>query len=139
MRDRKHAAAIAAVAALFVSWVVLGTASARAQEKKGSPPDTTRLTIVVTGGDENKPVAEASVYIKSVPGAKKDKKAKKEGKFELNLKTNQEGETHSPEIPQAKVLIQVVAEKWKTFGEYYDLQEDNQTIQIHLERPTRFY
>lgn len=138
MRVKWGAAGIASFAALFV-WIAFGTANVRAQKKEVSPPKTTRLTIVVTGGENNKPVAEASVYVKSVPGERVGKKGKKEGKFELNLKTNQEGETHSPAIPQAKVLIQVVAEKWKTFGEYYDLQQDNQTIQIHLERPTRFY
>ena len=134
MRDRRSAAAIAAVAALFVSWVALGPASAAAQ--KNAPPKTTRLTVVVTAGDANKPVPEASVYLRYVVTGKHGK----EQKFELNLKTNLEGETHPPEIPQGKLLIQIVAENWKTFGQYYDLQEDDQTIQIHLERPTtRWY
>ena len=89
----------------------------------------------MTGGDEKKPVADASVYVKYVV----DKRIKDQ-KIELNLKTNQEGITHSPEIPQGKVLIQIVAPGWKTFGQYYDLQEEDQTVEIHLERPkTRWY
>jgi len=131
MRDRRNARAILAVAALLGCWVALSPASA-AQK---TPLKTTRLTITVTGGDDNKPITEASVYLKYVVNVKHGK----DQKLELNLKTNQEGQTHSPDIPQGKVLIQVVAQNWKTFGEYYELQEDDQTIQIHLDRPKRFY
>ena len=90
---------------------------------------TSRLRIEVTGGDNNKPVADASVYLRFP----KDKKV------ELDLKTNQEGVTRSPEIPQGKILIQIVAPGWKTYGEYHDATESEQTIQIHLARPTRWY
>ena len=135
MRHRKRAAVVLAVVTLLAFSIALGPAKARAQKKDIPPPKTTRLTIVVTGGDGNKPVTEASVYLRYVVVGKHGK----EQKFELNLKTNLEGETHSPEIPQGKVLIQIVAENWKTFGQYYDLQEDDQTVQIHLDRPTRFY
>lgn len=87
---------------------------------------TSRLRIQVTGGDTNKPVADASVYLR-FPEKKKD---------ELDLKTNQEGIARSPEIRQGKVLIQIVAPGWKTYGEYHDATEPEQTIQIHLVRPT---
>ena len=91
---------------------------------------TSRLRIEVTGGDNNKPVADASVYLRFP----KDKKV------ELDLKTNQEGVTRSPEIPQGKILIQIVAPGWKTYGEYHDVTESEQTLQIHLARPsTRWY
>ena len=105
-----------------------------AQSDKPATPDkpavrdknaTTRLRIEVTGGDTNKPVAEASVYLR-FPEKKKD---------ELDLKTNQEGIARSPEIRQGKVLIQIVAPGWKTYGEYHDATEPEQTIQIHLVRP----
>jgi hypothetical protein len=91
---------------------------------------TSHLRIEVTGGDESKPVADASVYLR-FPEKKKD---------ELDLKTNQEGVARSPEIRQGKVLIQIVAPGWKTYGEYHDVSADEQTIQIHLVRPTtRWY
>jgi hypothetical protein len=91
---------------------------------------TSRLRIEVTGGDQNKPVAEASVYLRFP----------KEKKVELDLKTNQEGIARSPEIRQGKVLIQIVAPGWKTYGEYHDVSESEQTIQIHLVKPTtRWY
>jgi hypothetical protein len=86
---------------------------------------TSRLRIELTGGDSSKPVADASVYLR-FPDQKK---------VELDLKTNQEGVARSPEIRQGKVLIQVVAQGWKTYGEYHDVTESEQTIQIHLVKP----
>jgi hypothetical protein len=104
-----------------------------AQSDKPAAPDkhaTSRLRIEVTGGDSNKPVADASVYLR-FPEKKKD---------ELDLKTNQEGIARSPEIRQGKVLIQIVVSGWKTYGEYHDITEPEQTVQIHLVRPTtRWY
>lgn len=86
---------------------------------------TSRLRIELTGGDSNKPVADASIYLR-FPEQKK---------VEFDLKTNQEGVARSPEIRQGKVLIQVVAQGWKTYGEYHDVTESEQTIQIHLVKP----
>jgi hypothetical protein len=33
----------------------------------------------------------------------------------------------------------VIAEGWKTYGEYYDLNETEQTINIALVRPPKWY
>ncbi len=96
-------------------------APAAADKRNG----TSRLRIELTGGDSNKPVADASIYLR-FPDQKK---------VELDLKTNQEGIARSPEIRQGKVLIQVVAQGWKTYGEYHDVTESEQTIQIHLVKP----
>ena len=119
-------------AALFLLFPLVCTPLA-AQSDRPAVPDkhaTSRLRIEVTGGDTNKPVADASVYLR-FPEKKKE---------ELDLKTNQEGIARSPEIRQGRVLIQIVAPGWKTYGEYHDATEAEQTIQIHLVRPTtRWY
>jgi len=97
---------------------------------------TTRLQIELTGGDQNKPVSDASVYVKFV----EERKLRKDKHIELNLKTNQEGVARSPELPRGKILLQIVAPGWKTYGEYHDLTEAEQTIRVHLERPkTKWY
>ncbi|MGA2481987.1 MAG: hypothetical protein ABSF92_02575 [Candidatus Acidiferrales bacterium] len=103
--------------------------------KEAHPALGNRLTIEVTGGDKNVPVENASVYVKFV----EDRSLRKDKKFELNLKTNRDGVTQLPDAPLGKVLIQIVAEGWKTFGRYYDLGESNQTIKIHLDKPHRWY
>lgn len=96
---------------------------------------TCRLRIEITGGDQNKPVSEASVYVKFV----EERKLRKDKRMELNLKTSQEGVALTPDIPQGKILIQIVASGWKTYGQYHELTENQQTIQIHLDRPPKWY
>jgi len=94
-----------------------------------------RITIIVTGGEEKKPVDAASVYVKYV----EERKLGKDKKIEMNLKTNQSGICHIPVLPPGKFLIQIIAPGWKTFGEYYDISDVEQTIRIELVRPPKWY
>ena len=132
MFSRRAAAAGGAVISLVFLFAIvilpMTTALARQSDNPAKPDKnaTARLRIEVTGGDANKPVADASVYVR-YPDNKK---------FELDLKTNQEGIARSPEIRQGKILIQIVAPGWKTYGEYHDISEAEPTIQIHLAKPT---
>lgn len=103
--------------------------------KSDSDSKDIRLTIVVTGGEEKKPVDGASVYVRYV----EERKIRKDKKIEMNLKTNQEGICHVPVIPPGKFLVQVIAEGWKTYGEYYDVSQTDQTINITLARPPKWY
>jgi hypothetical protein len=96
-----------------------------------TPSDTATLRVELTGGDAKKPIVDASVYLKFT-----EDKLLRDKKVEFNLKTNQNGVARSPEIPKGRVLIQIVSPGWKTFGKYYEIDEDEQTIQINLQRPS---
>jgi hypothetical protein len=96
---------------------------------------TARLTIEVTGGDKDGPIENASVYLKYVEG----RKIIKDKQYELNVKTNREGVAHVPDAPVGRVLIQIVAEGWKTYGRWYDITDAKQPIKIHLDRPPKWY
>jgi hypothetical protein len=120
--------------------LLLVAVTANGQDKDaGSKPDSApkdgRLTIIVTGGEEKKPVDSASVYIRYVEG----RKLGKDKKIEMNLKTNQSGVCHVPVIPPGKFVVQVIADGWKTYGEYYDVNQTEQTINITLVRPPKWY
>jgi hypothetical protein len=110
------------------------------QEKPAPPPKqqapvvVPRLTIEVTGGVDNKPVENASVYLKTL-----EQHLIKDKKSEVNVKTNQLGIAHIPDVTSGRVLIQVVAEGWKTYGQWQDITERNSTIKIHLDRPPKWY
>jgi len=95
----------------------------------------TRIKITVTGGDNNVAVENASVYVKYV----EEHKIAKDKKLELNVKTSREGVAHVPNAPAGRVLIQVVADGWKTYGRWYDITDLNQEFKIHLERPPKWY
>jgi hypothetical protein len=104
------------------------------KDSKSSDPATTKLRIHVTADD--KPVGNASVYVRfPVAGGlfHKDKLA------ELNLKTNEDGSAKVPDIPRGKILIQVVAKGWKTFGKWYDVDSEALTVEIKLEPPAHWY
>jgi hypothetical protein len=106
---------------------------AKAHTGKADP--TSRVTIEVSGGENDAPVENASIYLKYV----EEHKLKKDKKVELNVKTNREGTAHIPEAPTGRVLVQIVADGWKTYGRWYDITEAKQTIKVHLERPPRWY
>jgi len=127
---------------ILSSLALLFPLAVRAQEKspdsKGKADSTSnsvRLTIVVTNAEDKKPVDSASVYVKYVQG----RLLGKDKKIEMNLKTNLSGVVHVPEIPRGKFLVQVIAPGWKTFGEYYEVDQAEQTINIELARPPKWY
>jgi hypothetical protein len=96
---------------------------------------STRVSIEVTGGEKDAPVENASVYLKYV----EERKIVKDKHVELNVKTNREGVAHVPEAPLGRVLIQIVAEGWKTYGRWYDITNSKEPIKIHLEKPPKWY
>ncbi len=105
------------------------------KDKKSSDPATIKLRIEVTGAD-GKPVGNASVYVRfNEPGGlfHHDKLA------ELNFKTNQDGSVKVTDVPQGKILIQVVAKGWHTFGKWYEFNTDTETVQIKLDPPPHWY
>jgi hypothetical protein len=105
------------------------------KDKKSSDPATIKLRIQVSGAD-GKPVGNASVYIRyNEPGGlfHKDKLA------ELNFKTNQDGSVKVTDVPQGKILIQVVAKGWHTYGKWYEFNTDSETVQIKLDPPPHWY
>src|SRR6266481_552670 len=103
--------------------------------KADSSSNSVHLTIVVTTAEDKKPVDSASVYVKYVQG----RLLGKDKKIEMNLKTNMSGIVHVPEIPRGRFLVQVIAPGWKTFGEYYEVDQAEQTINIELARPPKWY
>ena len=104
------------------------------KETKSADATTTKLRTVVTGND--KPVSNASVYVKyNEPGGL----FHREKLAEMNFKTNLDGSVKVPEIPRGKILIQVIAKGWHTYGKWYEVETESETIQIKLEPPPRWY
>jgi hypothetical protein len=104
------------------------------KETKSSSPTITKLRIMVTAND--KPVGNASVYVKyNETGGL----FHREKLAEMNFKTNEDGSVKVPEVPRGKILIQVIAKGWHTYGKWYDIETDGETIQIKLEEPHHWY
>jgi len=128
---------VAAVLSLTVKLSAQNPAAASPEPKQGEtrPDPQSRITIEVTGGEKETPVENASVYFKYV----EEHKIKKNKTMELNVKTNRDGLAHVPDAPLGRVLIQVLAEGWKSYGRWFDITNPKQTIKIRLERPPKWY
>ncbi len=95
----------------------------------------TRLKIRVTDPND-KPVGNASVYVRYYTSGGFLRHDKLE---ELNFKTNQDGSVKVPEIPQGKILIQVIAKGWHTYGKWYEVSQSEQSVPIKLDPPPHWY
>jgi hypothetical protein len=97
----------------------------------------TKLRIEVRNA-EDKPVDRASVIVQFVEGRSIVKLGKKiQTRWEL--KTNQEGVAKIPTIPQGKIRIQVYAKQYQTFGEVFDVDEEEKTLRVKLNPPQPQY
>jgi hypothetical protein len=128
-------ASFGCVLCVFVGSVAGARFVSLAEPRAPQAPPTARVTIEVTGGDKDTPVENASVYLKYVA----ERKIGKDKKIEMNVKTNRDGMAHVPDAPLGRVLIQIVAEGWKTYGRWYDITDAKQPIKIHLDKPPKWY
>jgi hypothetical protein len=134
------------MAAPVVCLLVLGSGAIRAQDaasdsNRGTSKDdkqssgSVKLKILVLNS-RGTPVPNASVYVRFHQSGgllHHDKLA------EMNFKTNQDGSVKVPPVPQGKIQIQVIATGWHTYGEWYDINQDEQTVTVKLEEPPHWY
>jgi hypothetical protein len=97
----------------------------------------TKLTVHVVN-DSDRPVDRASVIVKFVQGRDYIKFGKKI-RDTYELRTNQEGEASIPEIPQGKILVQIIAKGYQTYGQTLDINEPERTVEIKLNPPQKQY
>lgn len=91
------------------------------------------VSFVVLKDDSGKPVRNAAVVLH--PVNQHGKQAK--GGFEL--KTDAEGKTHFDGIPYGALRIQVIAPGFQTFGDDFNINQQQQEITIRLKRPQDQY
>lgn len=97
----------------------------------------TKLNIQVKT-QAGRPVDRASVVVRFVQGHSIVKLGKAI-RTTFELRTNQEGEANVPTIPQGKIRIQVIAKGYQTFGQIFDVDEEEKTIPITLNPPQQQY
>jgi len=100
--------------------------------------DLTRLQIHVTNA-RGKPVDRASVIVKFVNGRSLKALGLKKARLSWELKSSQEGMAKIPGIPKGKILIQIIAKNYQTFGDTYDVDEDERVVEIVLKDPQAQY
>lgn len=118
-----------------LSWLIAGLLVLAAG--LAAEADLTTLTVAVKSPYDN-PVDNASVIVKFVKGRSKAKLGKKI-MTSWERRTNQEGLAKIPPIPQGTILVQVIAKGYQTFGQTFDITEDQKTIEVKLNPPQAQY
>lgn len=99
--------------------------------------DLTALQIEVKDL-QGKPVDRASVIVRFVSGRSKAKFGKKI-RTSWELRTNQQGMAKIPPVPQGKILIQVIAKGYQTYGQTHEIEEEEKTVEVKLKPPQPQY
>ena len=94
----------------------------------------TKLRIEVRKAGSLKPVEQASVIVRFIAG-RSAVKLGKQIRTSYQLKTGQDGTASIPTIPQGKILVQIIAKGFQTFGGEFDVAEEEKTIEIKLNEP----
>ena len=97
-------------------------------------PPMTKIRVEVRKALNDKPVERASVVVKFVEGRSVVKLGKKI-MTSYQMRTNQDGIASIPAIPQGKIQIQVIAKGFQTFGQIFEIGEEEKTVEIKLKDP----
>jgi hypothetical protein len=98
--------------------------------------DLTKLTVVVTN-DNGKPVSRAAVIVRF--SGRSIVKLGRKVRTSWEMRATQEGVADIPEMPKGKILVQVTAKGFQTFGKTFDVTEDERTIEVKLNPPQPQY
>jgi hypothetical protein len=102
-----------------------------------NPMTTIKIAVKTQSG---KPIDRAEVIIQWNANAKHPRSSfGKNVSTKFEMRTNQEGETTMPPIPQGNIRVQINAKGFQTFGNIYAIDEDEKTIEIKLNPPQQQY
>src|SRR5579875_598410 len=101
-----------------------------------SAPQTT-ITVTVKN-QFDKPVDNAAVILDFL-GSHQITKLGKRKPIHWEVHTNLHGIAHFPPVPQGTVQVQVITKSYQTFGQKFDLDSEEKTIDATLNPPQKQY
>ncbi|MDE3186622.1 MAG: carboxypeptidase regulatory-like domain-containing protein [Acidobacteriota bacterium] len=122
-------AVLAALLGLTATLAVFAQTSSHRGRKYKAPPATSRIEVTILRNDDGDPIENASVIFHLVGD-----------KGNMELKTNEDGKTVIDVLPTgSKVLLQVIAKGYQTYGQDYEINKAEMAIEIKLKRPGQQY
>lgn len=122
----------------FVSVFLLGlvvaiSVSAQDSNRRGrkykTPPPTSKVEVTILRAEDDKPIENAAVVF-----------TLQTEKGNMELKTNEDGKAVLDVLPiGSKVLLQVLAKGYQTYGKEYDLDKSEVTLEVKMNRPGKQY
>lgn len=110
------------------SVLVLGAASSlQAQDDEGGPGSTVRFLVL--RDSDGKPLRNAEVVLHPV------NRKGKQASGELELKTDADGKASIDGIPFGVLRVQVLAPRFQTFGEDYEINKPVLEITVKMKHP----
>ncbi len=104
----------------------------------GMSADTKTTIKVVVKNQYDKPVDNAAVILDFL-GSHSVSRLGMRKPIHWELKTNQQGIAHFPPIPEGTVQLQVITQKYQTYGKKLDIEGKEKTIDITLNPPQQQY
>jgi hypothetical protein len=99
-----------------------------------SAAERTNVNVLVKDAASDQPIANAHLTLRfrEPRGATPFLRPKT---FSFSAKTNPQGRYKFTNIPKGTIHLIVTAERHQTFGQDFELQQDNQLIEVKLKKP----
>jgi len=122
------------IALLFVLAVGLLVALAAPQAVGDDSPERTSVYVVVKENKTDEPIQNARLTLQfHEPGGVARLKRRK--MISYSAKTNPQGRYKFTRIPKGTIRLLVTADHHQTFGEEFEVDKDNQVIEVKLRKP----
>lgn len=109
--------------------IILAVPAAEAQ-----PEERTSVNVVVRDAESGQPINQARLTLQfREPGKKLTPKLPH--RLAYSAKTNAQGRYRFADIPKGTIRIMVTAEQHQAFGKDFELERDNQVIEVKLRKP----
>lgn len=99
--------------------------------------EQTKITVRVKNTFD-RPVGNAEVILDFL-GSHQVTKLGKRKPIHWELRTDDEGMAHFPAVPEGTIRLQVFSKQYQTFGEKFDIDTPDKTIDIKLNSPQPQY
>ncbi len=127
-RSFRHSIFVAATLALAATLSLSAQDTHRGRKYK-EPPATSRVDVTILRKDDGKPIENAAVVFQLIGD-----------KGNMELKTDEDGKTMIDVLPTgSKVLVQVIAKGFQTYGGEYNLDKPHLSIELKMKRPGHQY
>jgi uncharacterized protein YfaS (alpha-2-macroglobulin family) len=96
--------------------------------------ERTNVTVVVTDAQTGQPINQARLTLEfTEPGD--PSKLKRSKKLSYSAKTNAQGHYKFPSLPTGTIRLIVTAERHQTFSKEFELEKEDQVIEVKLKKP----
>jgi len=123
IRPHLHIAARVLMVSLCFTWSAFGDESER-----------TSVNVLVKDAETGQPIMNARLTLQFRQEGSK-LKLKRSKTISLNAKTNPQGRYKFVDIPKGTIRLMVIADQRQTFGQEFELEQDNQLIEVKLRKP----